>query len=121
MGSAAKTFDALPSPVRQINNLFNPATIIARGAAGLDTMKRAPREAADRLDASMKEQQAKAAALQQQIESQPKVVRPDDFLARKNKALQSMRLGLASTMSPTGFKSPSLGAPSLGGKTALGQ
>ncbi len=62
------------------------------------------------------EQATQAAGLQAQLLQQPKQISPDNFLATKNRMLNNMRLGLASTItSGAGTPSPVLSAPALTG------
>lgn len=79
--------------------------------AGQDASDKANKDQKKML--ALQGQQAKD--LQTQILEQPKKVAPDDILAKKNKMLNAMRLGIASTMTGAG-----MGA-GAGGKQKLGQ
>lgn len=79
--------------------------------------------AASNMKTASQEQAAQAAGLQQTLLEQPKQISPDNFLANKNRMLNNMRLGLASTItSGAGTPSPVLSAPALSGngKKTLG-
>lgn len=52
--------------------------------------------------ALMQKQDADAARLKLDMLQQPKKVAPDDFMARKNKSLNALRMGMASTMTGAG-------------------
>lgn len=109
-------------------SIASPATWLVgaayRSVKGFQTMQNAPRDAATQMSQAQAEQSRQAAAMQQKLLTQPKQIAPDDFLATRNKLLQNMRLGLASTISgASGAPSPVLSAPSLSagaGKTKLG-
>lgn len=107
----------------------NPSKYIpgaSQVSAGNITGANAARNAENSLNTSLQNQQAQAAALQQQLLTQPKNITPDNFLSMKNQQLGNLKLGLASTISGIGgVPSPVLSRPSLAaggpGKTKLGQ
>ena len=67
------------------------------------------------MQVSAAKQAADAEALRKQMLEQPKKVAPDDILASKNKMLNTMRMGMASTMTAAGL------GVGVGGKQKLGQ
>lgn len=77
-------------------------------------------KAGDKAEKAMKEANDKAIAdaakLKKEMLEQPKKIQSDNFLAYKNKQLNKLRLGMASTI--TGAGSPFSGS---GLKTKLGQ
>ncbi len=74
------------------------------------------KNAASNAKTAAAEQAAQTASLNQQLLEQPKQISPDNFLATKNRLLNNMRLGLASTItSGAGTPSPVLSAPALTG------
>ena len=114
IGNAAKNSQALSAPTFA-------ASAGIRSGAGARTIANAPKEAAKIAADSASEQSRLASEATARMAIQPKKTASDNFLSNKNKMLQNMRLGLMSSVGgSTGAVSPSLAAPSLGGKSKLG-
>lgn len=99
-----------------LNPMGYPVAATARTAQGIVTAPENARKAAD--DAAAKQNKAEADLLEQ-MKLQPQAVAPDNFAATKRRQLDSLRMGIASTMKYSGGAAPSVSTPTL--KTKLGQ
>ena len=101
-------------------NPLNPVLdVMTLGASKLyRDQKDAAQEQADKQQAASEKQAADAAALKKQMLEQPKQTTPDNFLANKNKQLNTLRMGLASTITGAGSLAST---PVAGLKSKMGQ